>query len=69
MGLAMFGLFSVAEGCQRYIVPPVAFSWLKLFEQSISFDFEALMVGNDETFMVVLKTDESLQTLSFIFTV
>ena len=50
-------------------MPPIACNWLKSFEQSTSFDLVAFMTGNDKTLMVVINTVESLQTLSFIFTV
>jgi hypothetical protein len=41
---------------------------VKLIEQSISFVFDAFIVGNGKRVSVVVNTVESLQVLSFIVT-
>src|SRR3954465_14941535 len=69
MGLAILLLFNPVAGDHTYWFPPVAVSCALENTQSISFDLNALTGIGGKRVIVVINVAESLQTLSFIFTV
>ena len=68
-GLAMELLFKAPAGDHKNCADPVADNCALAILQSISFDFDALIIGTGSTVTVVLNVAELLQAISFIATV